>query len=139
MSAPETWIVVMAVIELLAVIAMGAAAFLTFRRAKEVAGWARPALQESKAIAARGKTTALETKARAVSVYRVSRTLVQHVGHKVQTTTRLAREVVHPDLAPLQQAAQAVAGPDGLAARLSRLHEAGKIAAGQGNGHDAHG
>jgi hypothetical protein len=133
------WIVVMAIIELLAVIAMGVAGFLMYRRAKEVAGWVQPALQESKTIAARGKSTALETRDRARSFYNGSRTLVQHVGRKVQTTARLAREVVHPDLAPLQQAARAVAGPDGLAARLSRLHEAGKIAAGQGNGHDAHG
>ena len=139
MAAPEIWIIVMAAIELLAFIAMGAAAFLMYRRAKNVAGWAQPAVHESKAIAARGKATALETKERTLSFYGVSRTLVQHVGRKVQTTTRLAREVVHPGMAPLQQAARAVTGPEGLAARLSRLHEAGKIAAGQGNGHDAHG
>src|SRR5712691_10959293 len=125
MAAPEIWIIVMAAIELLAFIAMGAAAFLMYRRAKNVAGWAQPAVHESKAIAARGKATALETKERALSFYDVSRTLVQHVGRKVQTTTRLAREVVHPDLAPLQQAARTVVGPDGLAARLSRLHQAG--------------
>src|ERR1700730_383874 len=98
MSAPEIWIVVMAAIELLAFIAMGVAGFLMYRRAKEVAGWVQPALQESKTIAARGKATVIETRDRAMSFYNGSRTLVQHVGRKVQTTARLAREVVHPDL-----------------------------------------
>jgi hypothetical protein len=139
MAAPEIWIIVMAAIELLAFLGMGAAAFLMYRRAKDVAGRVQPAVRESKAIAAHGKGTALATKDRALSFYEVSHQLVQHVGRKVQTTTRLAREVVHPELAPLQQAARTVAGPEGLAARLFRLREAGKIAAGQGNGHDAHG
>lgn len=138
MTAPEIGIIGLAAIELLAVIAMGVAAFLMYRRAKDVAGWAQPAVRESKAVAARGKATALETRDRSLDFYRASRTLVQRVGRKVQTTTRLAREVVHPDLAPLQQAARAAAGRDGLAARLARLHEAGKIAAGQDNGQGAH-
>jgi len=138
MAAPEIWILVMAAIQLLAVIAMGVTGFLMYRRAREGAGWVQPAMRESQAIAARGKATALESKERALACYRVSRTLVQRVGRKVQTTARLARTVVQLDRAPLQQAARTVTGPDGLAARLSRLREAGKIAAGQGNGNAAH-
>jgi hypothetical protein len=139
MTAPEIWIVVMAAAQVLAVIAMGATGFLIYQRAKAAAKWAQPAMQESKAIAARGKATVLETRNRTVAFYHTFHTLVQHVGRKVQTTTRLAREVVHPDLAPLQGAVRSVAGPNGLAARLSRLHQAGKIAAGQGNGHSTDG
>jgi hypothetical protein len=134
MTAPEIAIVALAVTQLLAVAGMGIAGFMMFRRVKAVAGWAQPSVQEAKAIAGRGKATALDTKGRAVGLYGRIRTLVRHVGRKVQTTTRLAREVVHPDLKPLQEAARAVTGPDGLASRLSRLHEAGKIAAGKGNG-----
>src|SRR5207244_1396212 len=122
------------VVQLLAVAGMGTAGFMMFRRAKAVAEWAQPSVQEAKAIAGRGKATALETRQRVLDLSGLVRTLVQHVTRKVQTTTRLAREVVHPDLKPLQDAARAVTGPDGLASRLSRLHEAGKIAAGKGNG-----
>jgi hypothetical protein len=134
MSAPETIIVALAVTEVLAVIAMGLAAFLMYRRVKVVTGWAQPAIQESKAIAERANATARETRSQAMAFYGTFKTLAQHVGRKVQTTTRLAREVVQPDLTPLQEATRAVAGPDGLARRLSRLHEAGKIAAGETNG-----
>jgi hypothetical protein len=134
MTAPEMMIVALAVTEVLAVIGMGIAGWLSYRRVKVVTGWAQPAVQEAKAIATRGKATAQETKKRAMTFYSTSRTLAQHVGRKVQTTTRLAREVVHPDLTPLQEAARAVTGPNGLARRLSRLHEAGKIAAGESNG-----
>jgi hypothetical protein len=139
MTAPEIWIVVMAAVQLAAVLGMGVTAFLIYQRAKAAAGWAQPSINESKAIAARARATALETRDRAKLFSDTVRTLVQHVGRRVQTTTRLAREVVRPDLAPLQEAARSVAGPAGLAARLSRLHQAGKIAAGQGNGHDTHG
>jgi hypothetical protein len=134
MSAPEWIIVALAVIELLAVAGMGAAAYMMYRRVKVVSGWAQPAMREAKAIAARGKATGLETRDRAMAFYHSFRTLSQHVGRKVQTTTRLAREVVHPDLASLQEAAQALEGPRSLMRRVARLHEAGKIAAGQGNG-----
>jgi hypothetical protein len=139
MTAPEILIVALAVLELLAVVGMGAAAFMMYRRARAAATWAQPAVQESKAIAARGKATAWETKNRTLAFYGASRDLVEHVGQKVQTTTRLAREVVHPDLSPLQEAARAVTGPKGLVTRWSRLREAGKIAAGQGNGNGARG
>ncbi len=139
MTAPEIWIVVMAAVQVLAVLSMGVTGLLIYQRAKTAASWAQPAMQESRAIAARAKATALETRERAVFFSHTVRTLVQHVGRKLQTTTRLAREVVHPDLAPLQEAARSVTGPNGLAARLSRLHQAGKIAAGQGNGHDTRG
>lgn len=139
MAAPEIGIIVMAAIELLAVIAMGIAALLIYRRAKQVAGWTQPLLRDSQAIAQRGKATGFETRDRALAFYHVFRQLVAHVGRKVQTTTRLAREVTHPSLSPLQEAARAVGGPDGVAARLARLHEAGKIAAGQDNGRGAHG
>jgi len=139
MTAPEMVILIMALLDVLAVISMGVAGFMIYRRATQVVAWAQPALHESKAIAARGKATAMETKSRALLFYQVSRTLVNHVGRKVQTTTRLAREVVQPNRTALQEAARAVTGPDGLAARLSRLHEAGKIAAGQDNGHPTRG
>lgn len=138
MTAVEIWIVVMAAVQALALLVLGVTGLLIYQRAREVAGWGRPALQESRAIAARGKATALQTRSRVQAFVRTVRGLVQHVGRRVQTTTRLAREVVRPDLPPLQQAARSIAGPNGLAARLSRLHEAGKIAAGQGNGHDRH-
>jgi hypothetical protein len=137
MTPPEIAIVTLAVLQLLAVAGMGIAGLMMLRRAKAVADWARPSVQEARAIAGRGQTTALETKQRALGLSAQVRTLVQHVSRKVQTTTRLAREVVRPDLKPLQDAARAVAGPEGLAARLSRLHEAGKIAAGKGNGRGA--
>ena len=134
MTAPEMVIVALAVIQFLTLAGMGIAGLMMFRRVKAVAGWAQPSVQEAKAIAGRGKTTALETKDRVLELYSGIRTLVQHVGRKVQTTTRLAREVVHPDLKPLHDVARAVTGPEGLASRFSRLHEAGKIAAGKGNG-----
>jgi hypothetical protein len=137
MSAPEIMIVALAVVQLLAVAGIGVAGFMMYRRAKTVSLWAQPATQEAKAIAGRGRATALESKARALELSGRIRTLVQHVGRKVQTTARLAREVVHPDLKPLQEAVHAVTGPAGLASRLSRLHEAGKIAAGQGDGRGA--
>jgi hypothetical protein len=137
MTAPEIGIVALAVIQCLAVAGMGIAGFMLFRRAKTVADWAQPSVQEARAIAGRGKATALETKNRALDLSGRIRTLVRHVGQKVQTTSRLAREVVRPDLKPLQEAARSVIGPDGLASRLSRLHEAGKIAAGKGNGRGA--
>ena len=137
MTSPEIAIVALAALQLLAVAGMGIAGFMMFRRAKAVAEWTQPSVQEAKAITGRTKATALETKQRALNLSDRVRTLVRHVGRKVQTTTRLAREVVHPDLKPLQDAARAVAGPDGLASRLSRLHEAGKIAAGKGNGRGA--
>jgi hypothetical protein len=139
MTAPEIWIVVMAAAQLLAVIGMGVTGFLIYHRARAAAAWAQPALQESKSIAARGKATALETRSRTMVFYHTFRALIQHVGRKVQTTTRLAREVVHPDLPALQGAVRSLAGPGGLAARLSRLHQAGKIAAGQSNGHSTDG
>src|SRR2546423_9576211 len=120
MTSPEIAILALAVLQLLAVVGMGIAAFLLFRRAKTVAEWAQPSVQEAKAIAARGKTTALETKQRAFDLYGHIRRLVQHVGQKVQTTTRLAREVVRPELKPLQEATRVLTGPDGLASRLSR-------------------
>jgi hypothetical protein len=138
MTVPDTIIVVLAAVEVLAVIGMGVAAFLMYRRVQTVSAWTRPAVAESKAIAARGKATALDTRERAMAFTRSVRALVQHVNHKVQTTTRIAREVIHPNLAQLQQAARAVSGPEGLARRLSRLHAAGKIAAGQGNGSESH-
>lgn len=139
MTAVEIWIIVMAAVQVLALLVLGMTGLLIYQRVQEVAGWGRPALRESRVIAARGKATALQTKSRAQVFVRTVRGLIQHVSRRVQTTTRLAREVVHPDLPPLQQAARSLAGPNGLAARLSRLHEAGKIAAGQGNGHDTHG
>jgi hypothetical protein len=131
MSVPEIMIVALAVVELLAVVAMGIAAFMVYRRVNEVAAWAQPTVQEAKAIATRGQTLARETRARAIAFPTSFRTLAQHVNQKVQTTTRLAREAVHPALPPIQEASRALTGPDGLAARLSRLHEAGKIAAGR--------
>jgi hypothetical protein len=134
MTAPEIIIVTLAVIQLLALAGMGIAGWMLFRRVKTVSGWAQPSVQEAKAIAARGKASALGTRDRGLDLYGRVRMLVQHVGRKVQTTTRLAREVVHPNLTPLQDVARVVSGPEGLASRLSRLHEAGKIAAGQGNG-----
>lgn len=134
MPAPDMIIIVLAVVELLAVIVMGIAAFMMYRRVKTVTAWAQPSVQEAKAIAARGKATALESKDRAMAFTRTFQALAQHVGQKVETTKRLAREVVHPDRTPLQEAARALAGPAGVARRLSRLHEAGKVAAGQGNG-----
>jgi hypothetical protein len=134
MTLPEILIVALAVLQFLALLGMGIAGFLLYRRAKTVVGWTQPSLQESRAIAARGKATALETRQRVQSVAGVSRALVQHVGRKAQTTTRLAREVVHPDLTPLQEASRALTGARGLVSRLSRLREAGRIAAGQGDG-----
>jgi hypothetical protein len=139
MPAPDMIIVLLAVIELLAVIAMGIAAFMMYRRAKSVTAWAQPSVREAKAIAARAQGTALESKNRALAFTQTVRTLVQHVGQKVETTKRLAREVVNPDRTPLQEAARALAGPAGVARRLSRLHEAGKVAAGQGNGRRSRG
>jgi hypothetical protein len=134
MTGPETLIVALAVIEALAVAAMGIAGFLMYRRVQEVSGWIKPAIHESKAIAARGKATALGTKERVMTFYGTPKALVQLVGRKMQTTTRLAREVVRPDLKPLHETARALTGPDGLAARIARLHQASKIGAGQGNG-----
>jgi hypothetical protein len=136
MPVPDMMIVVLAVIEFLAVIGMGIAAFLMYQRIQTVNGWVQPSIQESKAIALRGRATALETRNRAMTFAGIVRTLVLHVKQKVHTTTRLAREVVHPSL-PLQETARALTGPDGLARRLARLHEAGKIAAGRGNGHES--
>jgi hypothetical protein len=138
MPAPDMIIIVLAVIEFLAVIGMAIAAFLMYQRIQTVNGWMQPSIQESKAIALRAKATALETKNRAMAFSQTVRTLVLHVKRKVQTTTRLAREVVHPSLPPLHETARALTGPDGLARRLARLHEAGKIAAGRGNGHESH-
>ncbi len=137
MTAPEWIIAVLAVLELLAVVGMGLAGLQLYRRTRVVVGWTQPAARDAKAIAARGKSTALTTKDRAMAFYQSFRGLARHVGQKVQTTTRLAREVVHPDLEPLQEASRTLAGPDGLVSRLSRLHQAGKIAAGQGNGHES--
>jgi hypothetical protein len=137
MTVPDIIIVVLAAVEVLAVIGMGVAAFLMYRRVQTVSAWARPSINESKAIAARGKATALETRESAMAFSAKVRALVQHVNQKVQTTTRIAREIIHPNLAPLQQAARAVSGPEGLARRLSRLHAAGKIAAGEGNGSES--
>ena len=138
MTVPDIIIVVLAVVEVLAVIGMGVAGFLMYRRVQTVSAWARPAINESKAIAARGKTTALETRERAMAFTRSVQALVQHVNQKVKTTTRIAREVIHPNLAPLQETARAVSGAESLARRLSRLHAAGKIAAGEGNGSESH-
>jgi hypothetical protein len=134
MPVPEILILLFAAIECLAVLAMGLAAYQMYRRAKTVQAWVEPGLAESKAIASRGKATALESRDRALAFANLARTVAQHVGQKVQTTTRVAKEVVHPDRTSLQQAARAVAGPVDVARRLSRLHQAGKIAAGQGNG-----
>jgi len=131
MSVPETLIVVLAVVELLAVIAMGIAALMVARRAKEVAAWIQPSVKESTAIAARVQAMARETKARGMAVYTAVRAVAQHVNQKFQTTTRLAREAVHPALPPIQDASRALTGPDGLVTRLSRLHQAGRIAAGR--------
>jgi hypothetical protein len=113
---------------------MGIAGFLMYRRVKIATGWAEPAVQESKAIVARGKATALESKNRAMAFSHTFRTLAQHVGQKVETTTRLAREVIRPDLSPLQEAARAATSANGLVKRLSRLRQAGRIAAGERNG-----
>lgn len=135
---PDTLIVALAVIELLAVVAMGIAVGMMIRRVKAVMAWAQPAMQESKAIAARGKATGLELKSRVMAFSDSFRTLVEHVGRRLETTTRLAREVVHPSAAPLQDAARALTGPNGLVSRIARLHEAGKIAAGDGNGQRVH-
>jgi hypothetical protein len=134
MPAPDMIIVVLAVVEVLMVVAMAIAAFMMYQRGKTVTTWAQPAVQEAKAIAARGQATALETRNRAMAFTQTCRTLVQRVGQKLETTKRLALEVVHPDRRPLQEAAQALAGPAAAIRRLSRLHEAGKVAAGQGNG-----
>jgi hypothetical protein len=134
MPAADMVILVLAVVELLAVVAMAIAAFMMYQRVKTVTAWAQPSVQETKAIAARAQATALESKNRALAFAQTFRTLVRRVGQKVQTTKRLAREIVHPDRTPLEEAARVLAGPAGVARRLSRLHEAGKVAAGQGNG-----
>jgi hypothetical protein len=98
---------------------------------KEVTAWIQPAVTESKTIATRAQALARETKARGMAFYTSLRTLAQHVNQKVQTTTRLAREAVHPALPQIQEASRALTGPDGLVTRLSRLHEAGRVAAGR--------
>jgi hypothetical protein len=134
MPVPDILIVVFAVIEFLAVVGMGIAAYLMYRRTQTVQSWIEPAVEETKAIAARGKATALESKTRAMAFADLTRTVAQHVAQKVRTTTRVAKEVVRPDRTSLQEAARAVAGPVDVARRLSRLHRASKIASGQGNG-----
>jgi hypothetical protein len=133
MTIPDMIIVALAILEVLALVAMGLAALLMYHRVKTVNGWVQPAMRESRAIAARGQATALESKERTLVFSRSVQSLVQHVKQKAQTTARLAREVVHPSL-PLQQTARALTGPDGLTRRLARLREAGKIAAGHGDG-----
>lgn len=134
MPAPDMVIVVLAVVQLLAVVGMAIAAFIMYQRVKTVTAWAQPSAREVKAIAARGQATALETRNRVLAFTHTCRQLVQHVGQKLETTKRLAREVVQPGPSPLQETARALAGPANVARRLSRLHEAGKVAAGQGNG-----
>lgn len=94
----------------------------------------RPLTQRTQRIAGTGKRLAVTAETRGASILTVAKALAHDVGEKVETTRRIAAEVVHPTGSSLESVARTVEQGQAWTARLSRLGAAARRAAGRNGG-----
>jgi hypothetical protein len=129
--SPQDWLIVAAaVLDLIFVIVLVIVGLRFKALAGEGTRMARPLSERGRRIAGTGQHLVETARTRGETMLRVIRTVAQHVGARIETTRRIASEVVHPRTATIDQVARTTDEGRAWIARLTRLGAAARRAAG---------
>jgi hypothetical protein len=128
---PGAMIIVLAVVQVIALLAIGVLGWMLARRGGDAAGRARAAMAPTLRVKNRALEGARIARGKSERIVLRGQALAEDLSQKWQTARHLVQEVVHPGRPPVEAVTEPIDRGRRLAQRIARLQTAARKAAGR--------
>jgi hypothetical protein len=132
---PETGVIILAIIQVLCLVAMIVAGLFLWASGRGAAGRMRPVVGPALRLKQLGIQMAATARGKSHQIAAIAQSLTEHLAQKWRTTSRIVHEVAHPEGLPTAELTEKFERGRSLTERLARLRAAARKAASRNGSH----